>query len=448
MHNKEKQTDVIIIGAGLSGLAAARTLKKNGNTVTVLEAQSRVGGRILSTIIKGSILDLGAQWVSPHQHRIQTLIKEFGLTTTPTYKQGTSLYSLLGKKKRGLGNKPPFSPLSLLDITLIEHTVKNMLKSIGPAKPWEVPLGQKLDSLTMETWLDKKMFSKYGKAFYRQVYEEGLCGRLSEVSVLDILWNIKSTGSFNEYLSAEDEWITNGAQEIPNRIAEELGNNVLLNQKVWRIDWDETEVKVYTEEGVWFSKNVILAIPPTLTNRIVYHPPLPSSRDQLCQRIWQGSVIKCVLVYETPFWRIRGESGIAFNNYGPVKATIDGSNPSQKEGILIAFVTGEEARRLGELYKEERKIQVLNCISYLFGHEGLYPKEYFDKDWSADPWARGGYAGHFPPGVLSQFGEALTKPIGPIHWAGSETATEWRLYMEGALEAGERAAIEVIKKLT
>jgi monoamine oxidase len=448
MHNKGNQTDVIIIGAGLSGLAAARTLKKNGKTVTVLEAQSRVGGRILSTSIKGSIFDLGAQWISPHQHRIQTLIKEFGLTTTSTYKEGASLYALLGKKKRGLGKKLPFSRLSLLDIASIEHAVKKLLENIEPTKPWESPLGQKLDSLTLETWLKKKMFSRYGKAFYRQVYEEGLCGKLSEVSVLDLIWNIKSTGSFDQYLSAEDEWITNGAQEIPNRIAEELGDTVLLDSKVLRIDWDDTEVKVYTEQGVWFSKKVILAIPPTLTNRIVYHPPLPSSRDQLCQRVWQGSVIKCVMVYETPFWRIRGESGIAFHDDGPVKATIDSSNPSRTEGILIAFVTGEEARRLGELSKEERKMEVLNCISYLFGHEGLNPKGYFDKDWSADPWARGGYAGHFPPGVLSQFGQALTKPIGPIHWAGSETATEWRLYMEGALEAGERAALEVIRKLT
>lgn len=448
MHNKGKQTDVIIIGAGLSGLAAARTLKKNGKTVTVLEAQSRVGGRILSTSIKGSIFDLGAQWVSPHQHRIQTLIKEFGLSTTSTYKEGTTLFALLGKKKQGLGNKPPFSRLSLLDITSFENAVKKMLENIERLKPWESPLGQKLDSLTLETWLEKKMFSKYGKAFYRQVYEEGLCGKLSEASVLDLIWNIKTTGSFHQNLSAENEWITNGAQEIPNRIAEELGDTVQLDHKVLRIDWGDTEVKVYTEQGVWFSKKVILAIPPTLTNRIVYHPPLPSSRDQLCQRVWQGSVIKCVMVYETPFWRIRGESGIAFHDYGPVKATIDSSNPSRTEGILIAFITGEEARRLGELSIDDRKIEVLNCISYLFGHEGLNPKGYFDKDWSADPWARGGYAGHFPPGVLSQFGEALTKPIGPIHWAGSETATEWRLYMEGAIEAGERAALEVIRKLT
>jgi monoamine oxidase len=447
MSLNDKQIDVIIIGAGLSGLMAALTLKKNGKGFVVLEAQARVGGRVLSTSYNGSIIDLGAQSISPQQKRIQKLLKDYGLSTTLTHKKGTTLYALRGKKKIGKGQTPPFTILSLLDLYALKCKLRVLLKKVDAAKPWESDDAKNLDTLTLEQWLENEMFSQFGRTFYRVISEEGICSDLSEVSLLDVLWEMKSTGSLNNFSTAEDSWISDGAQTLAKYMAEDLADAIKLNESVKYIQWNSPLVRVVTNNREWLCKKVIIAIPPAFTNQIKYEPSLPAERDLLCKSICQGFVIKCVIVYRTPFWRNRGESGITYYDKGPVMATMDSSTIGQKEGVLTAVVTGNDAQRLGELKEEFRKEEVLTCLSYLFGKEALKPVAYFEKDWSADPWARGGYAGHFAPGVLTQFGDALIRPIGPIHWAGSETAFEWRLYMEGALEAGERAALEVITKI-
>nr|WP_263326736.1 FAD-dependent oxidoreductase [Neobacillus sp. Marseille-Q6967] len=446
MSSQEKQVDVIIIGAGLSGLMAALTLKKGGIRFVLLEAQSRVGGRVFSTHYKGNILDLGAQWISPQQIRMHKLLKQFGLSTTKTYKEGNFIYALNGKIKKGGEKHPPISMISLLDVYKTQRMLKKILKDIDKNRPWESKAAKQLDQITMETWIEKEISSSGCKTFYRRIFEEGVCGELSEVSALDIMWGIKTTGGSGHFFT-EEEWITEGGQSLPNSMANLLEDSIRLNERVHRIEWEDSFVRVYTNNDKWCGKKVILAMPPTFTNRIEYIPPLPAKRDQLCQRIWQGSVIKSVLVYGEPFWRKNGVSGISYYDKGPVKATLDSSTPGQREGVLTTFVTGSDARRLGELDETSRKNTVLECLCHLFGDEILHPIAYFDKDWSADPWARGGYAGHFSPGTLSQFGDTLWKPIGPIHFAGSETATEWRLYMEGALEAGERAALEIIRQM-
>lgn len=447
MSFEEKQVEVIIIGAGLSGLMAALTLKKCGKHFVLLEAQSRVGGRLLSTSYKGTIIDLGAQTISPYQKRINQLLAEYGLTINHTHKSGTILYAIRGKKKRGMGKVPPFSVISKLDLIHMEYKLKKLLTKVNTINPWETLNLRDLDSLSMEKWLKKVMFSKFGQDFYRHITEEGVCTDLNNVSLLDVLWEIKSTGTYQHFSTTEDAWITAGAQSLANRMAEDLETALVLNAPVASIHWSQSNVRVFTDKGIWRGKKVIIAIPPILTNKILYEPPLPKSRVVLCNSVCQGSVIKCVIVYDQPFWRDRGESGICYYDTGPVKATMDSSSPGQREGVLTAFVTGNDSEQLSKLSFDDRKKAVLRCLSDLFGKEIMKPVAYFEKDWTEDPWARGGYAGHFKPGALTQFGEALSKPIGPIHWAGSETASEWRLYMEGALEAGERAALEVISDL-
>jgi monoamine oxidase len=216
-----------------------------------------------------------------------------------------------------------------------------------------------------------------------------------------------------------------------------------LNAPARVIEWAPDSATVRTDREAWTGRRVILAIPPTLAGRIRYEPALPYMRELLTQRTGQGAVIKFVVAYAKPFWRERGFSGVAFMDQGPIRST-----PGGGPGALVALATGRSARALGLLSSEERQATVLRCLSIPFGSEALRPVAFYEKDWMTDPWSRGGYAAHFAPGVLTQFGPALFEPVGPLHWAGTETATEWRSYMEGAAQSGERAAEEALRGLS
>jgi monoamine oxidase len=160
-----------------------------------------------------------------------------------------------------------------------------------------------------------------------------------------------------------------------------------------------------------------------------------------------GSVIKCIAAYDRAFWRQQGLSGEALCDRGPVRAVFDDCSEGGRHPALVAFVFGDEARRLSQVAPDRRRQEVLEALVLLFGPEAGRPSEYVDKDWTADPFSGGCYVGILPPGVLSSAGQALRAPVGRIHFAGTETATRWMGYMDGALEAGERAAGEVLEAL-
>ena len=192
------------------------------------------------------------------------------------------------------------------------------------------------------------------------------------------------------------------------------------------------------------AQRVIVAVPPTLAGRLWYDPPLPGYRDQLTQRVPMGAVIKCFAIYDEPFWRTDGLSGSAVSSEGPLTLTVDNSPPDGGPGILVGFLEGRSARELGRVSEAERRAAVLGNLGRMFGPRAGRPERYLDKNWADEEWSRGCYEGYTPPGVLTAFGPALREPIGPLHWAGTETATVWNGYIDGALQSGERAVREAL----
>jgi monoamine oxidase len=161
-----------------------------------------------------------------------------------------------------------------------------------------------------------------------------------------------------------------------------------------------------------------------------------------------GSCIKCVARYDRPFWRDQGLSGQATSVQGPVRVVFDNSEVGSESGLLMGFLEGEAARHYGGVDSEVRRRDVLDCFARYFGEQARRPLEYVDRDWSSEPWTRGCYAALMPPGAWTHYGQGMRDADGPIHYAGTESATEWYGYMEGALQAAERAVGEVRKALS
>jgi monoamine oxidase len=157
--------------------------------------------------------------------------------------------------------------------------------------------------------------------------------------------------------------------------------------------------------------------------------------------------VKCMAIYDDPFWRQEGLSGQALSDVGPVRLTYDNSPPDGSPGVLLGFLEGARARELGRLPVEERRTAVVGTFARIFGPRAGRPVAYIERLWAEEEWTRGCYGSHMPPGAWTAYGPALRAPIGPLHWAGAEYATVWNGYMDGAVRSGEATTREALARL-
>jgi monoamine oxidase len=267
-----------------------------------------------------------------------------------------------------------------------------------------------------------------------------------------VLFYLRSAGGFRQLTetsgAAQQDRFAGGSQLIASRVAEQLGcGAVRLRAPVTRIEQGRSRVTVRGAGVAATGCRAVIAVPPALTGRICYDPPLPADRDRLTRAAPMGSVIKCLAVYGTAFWRDAGYNGQATSDGPGARVTFDTGPPGGSPGILLGFVTAAEARRLARADPAHRRTEVLASFARYFGPAAARPDEYAEHDWTADPWSRGCYGAYFPPGSWTRFGPALRRPSGLLHWAGTETATAWCGYMDGAVQSGKRAAREVLDAL-
>jgi monoamine oxidase len=443
-----RTADVIVVGAGLAGLTAARRLADRGRSVLVLEARDRVGGRTLShTMPTGDVIDLGAQWIGPTQDRVAALAAEFGLQTLEQYTTGRKVVSLGGKTSTFTGSVPRLPLLSLLSLDRLIKTLDRMHRTVPLDAPFAALRAAEWDALTVEGW-KRSVRIRQTRSIVDIAVRAILAAEPAEISFLFFLFYLHSGGGWLRLTEsrggAQQTRFVKGTQSLSVGLARVLGDRVIQNAPVGSIAQRPDGVLVRADAGEFEARSVIVAIPPALAGRISYEPPLPPERDQLTQRMPMGSVLKCVAFYETPFWRGDGYSGEAFSDAGPVTLVFDDSPDDAKHGALLSFIFGKEARRWGARSAAERREAVLGRLAAFFGRRALQVIDYVEKDWATEPWSRGCYTGLMAPGTMTAFGEALRTPCGRIHWAGTETARVWCGYMDGAIESGERAAEEVL----
>lgn len=440
--------DVVIVGAGLSGLSAARELVSRGLSVRILEATDRVGGRTLSSPLGADVIDLGGQWLGPTQDHMYKLVEEFGLKIFPQYDNGKKVLYINERLSTYRGAIPSLSVFALMDLHRAISRLERLSMSVDLDNPYASPDGQALSGMTLATWKQKHMRTRDAQAVVDAAVGAIFGASPDEISMLYFLWYCKCGGGLMRLAltvgGANQDRISGGAQQIALRMAEQLGSAVTLNSPVRAIVQDETGVTVQTDTAGWRGRYVIVAVPPSLTLRIAFDPLLPSTRDALCRRFPMGSLVKCIVAYEKPFWRNARLSGESVSNTGPLCVTFDDSPEDARQGAIVGFVAGDEARRFGSLSPKRRQTKVLEQLSEMFGPSAGTPTAYIDKDWSAEEWTRGCPVGFMVPGgMTSDFGRDLRNPFGRVHWAGTETATRWAGYMEGAVEAGLRTANEI-----
>jgi monoamine oxidase len=447
----EQRVDVAVVGAGIAGLVAARRLHRQGRSVRVLEARDRVGGRTLSQQVGGEVLDLGGQWIGPGQNRLAALVRELGIKTFPQHHSGRKILSWDGKIRYFSGSVPWLSPLAMVELILMGRRLGRMAGQVPPAAPWQAKAAALWDSMTLETWKQRHLYSRGARLFLDIVSRAVLTSEPRDVSFLFFLSYLRWGQGLDRLISipdgAQQDRFAGGAQQISQRMADELGERVSLSTPVLAIEQDSGGVTLRTAAGPEASRLAIVAVPPLLAGRIHYSTTLPAKRDLLTARMPMGSVIKYLVSYETAFWREAGLSGEAFSDTGPTVTTFDDTSADGAHPALVTFSDGEVARTWGERGPEERRRAVLAELTRFFGPQAGRPVAFVEKNWMDDPWSRGCYVGVMGPGTMTAYGSALREPCGLIHWAGTETATEWMGYLDGAIQSGERAADEVIGRL-
>jgi monoamine oxidase len=445
--------DVIVVGAGLAGLVTAQRLVEQGHSAIVLEARDRVGGRVLNAATSdGTVVEMGGQWVGPTQDRILDLSRRLGLELFPTYNEGDNVVCYRGTLRRYRGAIPKLPPPVLADIGQAQLRLDRMARTVPLEAPWDAPRAKSWDGQTVETWLRRNMATRGGREMLRLGVRAVFAGEARDISLLHFLFYSHSGGLldrlFNVEEGAQASRYVGGSHLVAFRLADQLGDVVRLGVAVQRIVGDDEEVAVHGEGVSFRARAVVVTAPPLLAGRIEYEPALSPSRRQLTHRMPMGSVIKCMAVYDEPFWRADGLTGQATDELGPAQLTFDNSPPSGTPGILLAFVEGAHARHLSGRTASERRQQVTEGLARLFGPRAGSPREFLELDWSIEQWSGGCYGAHLAPGVLSDFGPSLRAPCGRVHWAGTESATVWAGYMDGAVRSGERAAAEVNAALT
>ncbi len=444
--------DVAVVGAGLSGLVAARDVLASGSSAVVLEARDRVGGRVLNEDLgDGKVVEVGGQWVGPTQRRLLELAQDLGVATFPTYSEGENLIEWRGSVRRYRGTIPRIDPRALAIIGATQARLNAMARKVPLAAPWEAPRAARWDRETFWSWMRRNVPSRGARDLLEIAIEAVWAVPSADVSLLHVLFYIHSAGRLEQLLDAEggaqDRRFVGGSQLLALRLAERLGDAVALGAPVRRIEHGEQGVTVEADGCTVRARRAIVAMPPVMTARIAYDPPLPGHRDQLTQRMAQGTVTKCVAVYDRPFWRDEGLSGQATSDMGPVRIAFDNSPPDGSPGALVGFLEGAGAREWGRSTARERREAVLGSFARLFGPRAARPDRYIERSWADEEWTRGCYGCSFAPGGWTAFGPSLRAPIGVLHWAGAETATVWNGYMDGAVRSGERAAAEALASM-
>jgi len=449
------EADVCVVGAGLAGLTAARRLSQAGRSVVVLEARGRVGGRVWTKTSGGGVpVDMGACFVGPHHDRMYALAEEMGVATFKTFVAGDNVLATGGKVRRYRGDIPRVSPVALLSAARAIARMNAMAEKVPVDAPWEAPKAADWDALSVRAWLSAvHVPTRLARDLIEATVRACFAADLAEVSFLNWLFLVHSSGGVESLMNIaggyQDAQFVGGVGQIPDAMAAQLGDAVVLGTPVTRVRATNDRV-VVTGAGAEAActvsaRRVVLALPRCLAAGIRFDPVLPADHALLVHQVPAGTELKMVALYDEPFWRGDGLSGATVAIDDDIEVTLDTGQPDHAAGVVAGYAAGPRARALAALGVTERREVFLRTLTARLGPAAAFPVEVVELNWAQEQWTRGCSMGHFPTGVLTQYGRRLREPVGRLHWAGTETASTSYGAMDGAVRSGERACEEILR---
>ncbi len=446
-----REAEVCVVGAGLAGLTAARRLSQAGRSVVVLEARDRVGGRVWTRTSRDGVpVDMGGCFVAPHHDRMHALAKEMGVATFKTFVDGDNVLATRGKVRRYRGDIPRVSPVALLSAGQAIARMNAMAKKVPVDAPWDAPRAAQWDALSVRAWLSAtRVPTRVARDLIEATVRACFAADLSEVSLLNWLFLARSAGGIESLMNIaggyQDAQFEGGVGQIPDAMAAELGAAVVLGTPAAAVRQAGDRVEVAGGGCVVSARRVVVALPRALATGIRFDPVLPADHALLLHQVPAGTEVKMVAIYASPFWRRDGLSGATVATDDEIEVTLDTGQPNHAQGIVAGYSAGPRARALAALGEGERRAVFVRTLSRRLGPSAASPLEVMEQNWAEEQWTRGCSMGHFPTGVLTQYGRRLREPVGRLHWAGTETASTSYGAMDGAVRSGERVCEEILR---
>jgi monoamine oxidase len=434
--------DVVVVGAGLAGLSAARDLMRAGVDVVVLEARSRPGGRVEQTHLPdGRPVQLGGEVVGPSHTAYAGLVEELGLTLEPSFPQLPGEDTWLLADGTFVGDRFPWMTDADRDsYERVEADFRALAATVDPDDPWSHAEAERLDRVSVGDWLRERGATP-AVVRARDLAMLALAAESVErTSLLADLRKEAAAGAagFYDYDVWESLRVAEGSATVPLRIAAELGHRVRLATPVRSIRVAPRRCEVTTRTGERFTASAVISALPVGPLRDVQIDGVSAERLASLERQRHALAAKAVFAYERSFWEERGQNGSAY-----FETQLLGGTWTQREGILSALVPPERLAPFLATSPALVEAEVTAEIVQAYGPEAAEPQAIYFRRWGVDPWTQG-YITAWRPGDVTAVGPLHGKHEPPFYVCGSD---QWVCgYMEGAVRTGRGAATEALRR--
>ncbi|MBP9742677.1 MAG: FAD-dependent oxidoreductase [Burkholderiales bacterium] len=426
---KNELKEIVIIGAGFAGLYSAFLLQESGYKVTILEARHRIGGRTLTQ----DNVELGGDWISSLHPRMMKLCKRFNLSFSPQLEEG-KVVRYFDQQRDELEEKPNVQKNTTNIFTPYIEQFDQLVNDLDFFK------SQHLDQISFYDWCTENIQNPTVLKTFNYSFNSLICVNPKAASMFFWLYFLKSCGGYRALTgvknSAQEFHINGGTVILANELAK--GLNIVYNSEVIHIEKNNDIYRINTKNQLtYYAAKVVSAIPLQLIPGITWNPRLIQDRVSFYQSLQMGYITKVIIQYETPFWTQNGYNAHIVSDTAPIHLCYDVSN--NKFHALAIFIIDHKC------YTNE---EILDQLAFLLKNNlAKRPKKIYIKNWVNDEFSKGGYFCVPPIGSLTKNYRYLTEPEGEIYFVGTETASQWMGYIEGALESAERLLFQIKNNL-